>query len=66
GLLHSTRKDIEKVLKLFAEKQFTSYLEVETYTWDVLPEELRLDMAESISRELNWVKETLEQEGFHA
>ncbi|QEC53480.1 hypothetical protein EDD80_103240 [Anseongella ginsenosidimutans] len=59
GLLLSTQKDILKVLKLFSEKPFTNYLEVETYTWDVLPDELRLDMAESISRELKWVKAQL-------
>lgn len=59
GLLQSTQKDTIKVLKLFAENPFTNYLEVETYTWDVLPGELRQDMAESISRELNWVKAQL-------
>lgn len=61
GLLLSTQKDIIKVLRLFSAKPFTRYLEVETYTWDVLPDELRVDMAESIGRELNWVKGQLSE-----
>jgi len=32
---------------------------VETYTWDVIPTELRLPMRDSIIRELQWVKQTL-------
>jgi hypothetical protein len=32
------------------------HLEVETYTWDVLPPELRQSgRAEAIAREMNWV-----------
>jgi hypothetical protein len=34
-------------------------MEVETYTWEVLPEALKAPIAESIVRELNWVKELL-------
>lgn len=66
GLLSSTQKDILKVLKLYAGKPFTRYLEVETYTWDVLPDEMQLDLVESVSRELNWVKERLTDLKFHA
>ncbi len=56
GLLQSTREDIEDVLALWKNNPFTNHLEVETYTWTVLPEGLKLPMAQSISRELNWVK----------
>jgi len=34
-------------------------LEVETYTWDVLPQELKLPITQSIIREMQWVKTTL-------
>ena len=33
----------------------TNHLEVETYTWDVLPAELKGDLLTSISREYEWV-----------
>jgi hypothetical protein len=33
----------------------TTHLEIETYTWDVLPGGLKLDLLESIGREYEWV-----------
>lgn len=59
GLLQSTQDDILRVLKLQKNKAFTNHLEVETYTWEVLPEQLKLPIAKSISKELNWVIDTL-------
>jgi hypothetical protein len=41
-------------------KPFSNHLEVETYTWEVLPESLKMPIDQSIIRELNWVKEILE------
>lgn len=55
GVLKSTQDDIIEVLRLQAERQFTNQMEVETYTWGVLPGELKLDLVDSIERELNWV-----------
>lgn len=55
GLLQSTQEDIVKVLQLQKAKPFTNHLEVETYTWEVLPEQIKLPIAKSISNELNWV-----------
>ncbi|MEN7546495.1 metabolite traffic protein EboE [Rapidithrix thailandica] len=60
--LKSTQADIVKVVNLLKEKAYTEHLEVETYTWEVLPEDIRLPLGESIARELNWVKERIEQE----
>ena len=57
--LVSTQKDIVDTLHVWLEKNFTRHLEVETYTWDVLPAPLRTDLVQSIVRELSWVKETL-------
>jgi hypothetical protein len=55
GLLSSTQDDIIEVLAMWKELPFTNHLEVETYTWGVLPPELKIPMASSISRELAWV-----------
>jgi len=36
-------------------------MEVETYTWEVLPDALKLPLPESIVREMLWVKDFLNQ-----
>jgi len=59
GLLQSTQGDIQEVLQLWSESPMTSHLEVETYTWEVLPKELQTEINTSIARELNWVTEQL-------
>ncbi|MDQ2656275.1 MAG: metabolite traffic protein EboE [Bacteroidota bacterium] len=59
GALQSTQSDIVKVLQLQREKPFSDFLEVETYTWEVLPKEMRLPLKDSIVRELEWVKSKL-------
>src|SRR5690606_35888835 len=59
GALQSTQTDIETVLALQKAQRFAPYLEVETYTWEVLPGQLRLPLTESIVRELEWVREGL-------
>ena len=61
GVLQSTQKDIEQVLVLQKQQPFTAHLEVETYTWEVLPEALRLPVNESIVRELEFVQNLLKQ-----
>ena len=55
GVLQSTQSDIQKVLSIQKRKPFSQYMEVETYTWEVLPEKLRVPLKESIVRELQWV-----------
>ncbi|SEK18882.1 metabolite traffic protein EboE [Parapedobacter koreensis] len=55
GLLKSTQSDIIEVLHMQHDRQLTHHLEVETYTWGVLPRDLQLPIADSISRELLWV-----------
>lgn len=59
-LLSSTHDEITEVLLLQKTKPFTSHLEVETYTWEVLPADLRLPLQDSIIRELEWVKRILD------
>ncbi len=55
GELNSTQEGIVKTFDLLKEKSFTEHLEIETYTWDVLPQELKVGMLESIKREYEWV-----------
>lgn len=59
-LLSSTQDEIAEVLSLQKKEPFTNHLEVETYTWEVLPQDLRLPLQDSIIRELEWVKRILE------
>lgn len=55
GLLNSTREEIVKILSVQKENSITDYLEIETYTWGVLPEDMQKPIAESIAREMEWV-----------
>lgn len=59
GLIQSTQSDIMEVLKLQKNNPFTAHLEVETYTWEVLPTALKAPLNDSIIRELAWVKNLL-------
>ncbi|HEX2257268.1 MAG TPA: metabolite traffic protein EboE [Afifellaceae bacterium] len=53
----TTQPFLEAVLERQRTRPVSEHLEVETYTWDVLPPELRLDdLGASIARELDWVK----------
>ncbi|MCW3463080.1 metabolite traffic protein EboE [Chitinophaga nivalis] len=58
-VLQSTQDDIREVLALQQQQPFTAHLEAETYTWDVLPANLKLEISDSVSRELNWIKQQL-------
>jgi sugar phosphate isomerase/epimerase len=60
GRLRSTQRDLAELLRLVRHEPPTRHLEVETYTWDVLPPEHRAaDVESEIVRELRWVKEEL-------
>ncbi|OQD42671.1 xylose isomerase [Croceivirga radicis] len=59
GVLKSTQDQILKVLALLQTNHVSNHLEVETYTWDVLPQALKLPLVDSIARELNWMKSRL-------
>ena len=58
-VLDSTQQDIIDTLNLWKTNKFTNHLEVETYTWGVLPENLQTDITSSIVRELDWVRKQL-------
>jgi len=60
GALSSTQSSIKVVLnEILNNPKITNHLEVETYTWEVLPEDTHLSLGESISRELAWVIENM-------
>lgn len=59
GVLTSTQDDILASLTLQATNKFTNQMEVETYTWDVLPDDLKLDLVDSIDREMKWVYKSM-------
>jgi sugar phosphate isomerase/epimerase len=56
--LRSTQDDVRAVLAAVRAAPVTRHLEIETYTWDVLPAALKIDLVESIAREYDWVLES--------
>lgn len=60
GAFTNTQAYLARVLQRQARERVTEQLEVETYTWDVLPPEQRTgSVVSSIARELGWVTERL-------
>ncbi len=58
----TTQAFLAEILRLHRQDPISAHLEVETYTWDVLPEAYRkADLASAIARELDWVKAQLGQ-----
>jgi sugar phosphate isomerase/epimerase len=54
GNLGSTQSDVRNALAQLTPED-ARHLEIETYTWSVLPPELKLDIVDSIEREYRWV-----------
>ncbi len=62
GRLSSTRREIEDFLALHAAHGVCAHLEVETYTWNVVPPALRESyLPAALARELRWVRTRLRQ-----
>jgi len=60
GCFHSTQATLKEALACTKARFVAPHLEVETYTWDVLPPELRQGSpADAIARELSWVLQEL-------
>jgi sugar phosphate isomerase/epimerase len=56
----TTQNFLREILAIHREDPISAHLEVETYTWDVLPERDRQDdVATAIGRELAWVRDHL-------
>lgn len=57
GLFKTTRFAIEEALRFHKATPLSRQLEIETYTWDVLPDRLKTgDITDYVVRELEWVQ----------
>ena len=56
GLLESTQSVIIECMDYWNTHQPTHQLEIETYTWGVLPEALQEPIHTSIAREISWLQ----------
>lgn len=57
GLIETTQQQILECLRIAKEYGTTRHFEVETYAWNVLPENLRQDDLDSgVARELSWLR----------
>ena len=60
GAFQTTQFAIQQALEWHRRTRVSDHLEIETYTWDVLPESLKAgDIVEYVSRELEWVRDQL-------
>jgi hypothetical protein len=60
GAFRTTRFGIEDALRVHAATPLSDHLEIETYTWDVLPAHLKTgDITEYVTREIEWVRDQL-------
>jgi hypothetical protein len=57
GNFGTTRFALEQALAFHKKTPLSTHLEIETYTWDVLPDHLKTgDIVEYVTREMDWVK----------
>lgn len=57
GPFRTTRFAVQEALSLHRETPLSDHLEIETYTWDVLPEHLKTgDIVDYVCRELEFVR----------
>ena len=57
GAFRSTRFAIEEALAFHKANPVSRQLEIETYTWDMLPESVKSDdIVDYVCRELVWVR----------
>jgi hypothetical protein len=60
--LSTTRAGIVAALEVHARTPLSDHLEIETYTWDVLPAHLKNgDIVDYVTRELEWVRAELDR-----
>lgn len=63
GPFQTTRSGIDDALRIHARTPLSTHLEIETYTWDVLPEHLKTgDITEYVVRELEYVRGELHRQ----
>ena len=60
-MLHSTQSETVRLLQLLKETGFTRHLEIETYTWEQLPADLKTPLHDSLLQEYRFVLSVLEE-----
>lgn len=62
GSFQNTQPQLREVLAMVRERAVTAHLEIETYTWDVIPEPFRAgEVVDAIAREIAWTRAELER-----
>lgn len=60
GAFEGTQGYVAELLRMIRERDVSEHFEVETYTWDVLPEEFRREgIVAGIAREVEWAEAAL-------
>ncbi|MFM1836878.1 MAG: hypothetical protein RJA04_1566, partial [Bacteroidota bacterium] len=59
GLLNSTQAEISETLSYHQSYNVTRMMEIETYTWGVLPAEYQENIETSVAREITYIQELL-------
>jgi hypothetical protein len=59
GLLNSTQAEIGETLAYHQQHNVTRMMEIETYTWGVLPSEYQESIETSIAREVTYIQDLL-------
>ena len=60
GALETTRESTAAALRMHRDLALSRHVEIETYTWDVLPDEFKTgDIVEYVSREIEWARSEL-------
>lgn len=62
GVLQTTSDEAAQSLRTLLDRGDCGHFEIETYTWEVLPEELKTSLTDSIAREYEWVLRTVRGE----
>ncbi len=65
GRLSSTQDETIRSLGTLLEGNHSSHFEIETYTWEVLPDDLKVNLTDSIERELLWAIREIDRHSNH-
>jgi len=63
GPLGTTRAALREALSTVAQLEYAPHLEIETYTWAVLPGDEKVDLVEGLSREVVATNQLLAEVG---
>jgi hypothetical protein len=60
GGLTSTQEETRAILQLLKERRVCRHLELETYTWEVLPPDMQVDILDCLEKEYLWTLQVLD------